>query len=80
MQDSSQVAIRKLDCFNYYLLGEQIGISTHDEAIKRLESWGFNVSPTYKKCKNIAEVLEMTSREAFAFFRGQPKVQAKLKP
>jgi excinuclease ABC subunit A len=28
---------------------------------------------------NIAEVLEMTVREAFGFFRGQPKVQAKLK-
>lgn len=29
--------------------------------------------------RNIAEVLEMTIREAFSFFRGQRKVQAKLK-
>ena len=29
--------------------------------------------------KNIAEVLAMTVREAFSFFRGQPKVQARLK-
>jgi excinuclease ABC subunit A len=29
--------------------------------------------------KSIAEVLGMTVREAFSFFRGQPKVQAKLK-
>ena len=29
--------------------------------------------------RNIAEVLDMTVREAFAFFRGQTKVQAKLK-
>lgn len=29
--------------------------------------------------RNIAEVLEMTVREAFAFFRGQRKVQARLK-
>lgn len=28
---------------------------------------------------NIAEVLDMTAREAFTFFRGQRKVQAKLK-
>jgi excinuclease ABC subunit A len=28
---------------------------------------------------NIADVLEMTAREAFVFFRGQPKVQARLK-
>src|SRR5205085_3426539 len=29
--------------------------------------------------RNIAEVLDLTVREAFAFFRGQPKVQARLK-
>lgn len=29
--------------------------------------------------RNIAEVLDMTVREAFAFFRGQTKVQARLK-
>ncbi|MDB2526400.1 excinuclease ABC subunit UvrA [Mariniblastus sp.] len=29
--------------------------------------------------RSIAEVLNMTVREAFSFFRGQPKVQAKLK-
>lgn len=29
--------------------------------------------------RNIADVLEMTVREAFGFFRGQAKVQAKLK-
>ncbi len=33
---------------------------------------------TYRN-RNIAEVLNMTVREAFAFFRGQTKVQAKLK-
>ncbi|MBB75362.1 MAG: excinuclease ABC subunit A [Planctomycetaceae bacterium] len=30
--------------------------------------------------RNIAEVLEMTVRHAFSFFRGYPKVQAKLRP
>jgi excinuclease ABC subunit A len=29
--------------------------------------------------RNIAEVLQMTVREAFTFFRGRPKVQARLK-
>ena len=29
--------------------------------------------------RNVAEVLAMTARQAFSFFRGQPKVQAKLK-
>jgi excinuclease ABC subunit A len=30
--------------------------------------------------RNIAEVLDMTAREAFAFFRHRPKVQARLRP
>ena len=33
----------------------------------------------FHRGKNPADVLEMTVREAFAFFRGYPKVQAKLK-
>ncbi|MBI3483493.1 MAG: NAD-dependent DNA ligase LigA, partial [Bacteroidetes bacterium] len=58
MQDSSEVARRKLDCFLYYLLGEENNVETHEESIKKIESWGFQVSQTYKKCKNIAEVLK----------------------
>ncbi len=58
MQDSAEVAKRKLDCYPYYLLGEQVEVKTHSEAIAKLEAWGFNVSPTYQKCKNINEVIE----------------------
>lgn len=57
MQDSTEVARRKLDCYVYSMLGVS-GIKTHEEAIGKLESWGFNVSPTYKKCKTIEDVLE----------------------
>jgi DNA ligase (NAD+) len=58
MQDSAEVAKRKLDCFVYYLLGEGNNIQTHEDSIRKLESWGFQVSQTYKKCKNIREVLK----------------------
>lgn len=57
MQDSGEVARRKLDCYVYNLLGET-GVETHEEGIKKLEQWKFNVSPTYQKCKNIKEVLK----------------------
>lgn len=57
MQDSSVVAKRRLNCYFYQLLGDEIGVSKHDEAIHLIESWGFNVSPTYKKANNIGEVL-----------------------
>lgn len=57
MQDSAVVAQRKLDCFAYYLLGEDLGVDTHEEAIRHIESWGFQVSQTYKKCRNLEEVF-----------------------
>jgi DNA ligase (NAD+) len=57
MQDSTEVARRKLDCYVYSMLGVS-GIHTHEEAIKKLESWGFNVSQTYKRCKSIESVLD----------------------
>ncbi len=58
MQDSSVVAKRRLNCYFYQLLGENLGVDQHDQAIHLLESWGFNVSPTYLKAKNIEEVFE----------------------
>ncbi|MFO0505380.1 MAG: NAD-dependent DNA ligase LigA, partial [Chryseotalea sp.] len=57
MQDSAEVAKRKLDCFVYYLLGENLPYATHAESIQALQNWKFNVSPTFKACKNIDEVL-----------------------
>jgi DNA ligase (NAD+) len=57
MQDSTEVARRKLDCYVYTLLGDT-GAPSHEQSIQMLESWHFNVSPTYKKCKNIKEVFD----------------------
>ncbi len=58
MQDSGEVARRKLDCYVYYLLGEDIENKTHEESITQLEKWGFNVSPTYTKAKSIEKVFD----------------------
>lgn len=58
MQDSSVVAARKLDCYLYNLLGENLEIDTHAQSIEALESWGFNVSPTYRKCSSMDEVIQ----------------------
>lgn len=57
MQDSAEVARRRLNCYTYSLLGDP-SVTTHEQAIKKLEGWRFNVSPTYKKCKNIGEAME----------------------
>lgn len=57
MQDSSIVAARKLDCYLYSFVSDELKLSTHEEALKQLDSLGFNVSPTYRKCKNIRDVI-----------------------
>lgn len=57
MQDSGEVAKRKLDCYVYSLMGAS-GVLTHEESIRMLQSWRFNVSPTFKKCKNINQVFD----------------------
>jgi DNA ligase (NAD+) len=57
MQDSGEVARRRLNCYVYSLLGDP-DVETHEAGIKKLESWKFNVSQTYQKCQSIQEVIE----------------------
>jgi DNA ligase (NAD+) len=61
MQDSREVSKRKLNCYLYYLLGMESSVKTHEAAIHLLEKWGFQISPTYKKCKSIQDVLQYIS-------------------
>jgi len=60
MQNSGEVARRKLSCYVYFLMGDGLGFRTHEESIHQLESWKFNVSPTYRKCKDIHEIQKFT--------------------
>ncbi|BDC99614.1 NAD-dependent DNA ligase LigA [Persicobacter psychrovividus] len=57
LQDSALVAKRKLDCYLYAVLGENLPFTTHEEALETIKSWGFNVSQTYRKCTTIEQVL-----------------------
>ncbi|REG78427.1 NAD-dependent DNA ligase LigA [Algoriphagus antarcticus] len=58
MQDSSVVAKRRLNCYFYQLLGDELSVNTHSEAICLLEKWGFNVSQTYRKVEDIQAVIQ----------------------
>ncbi|MFT5617588.1 MAG: DNA ligase (NAD+) [Arenicella sp.] len=62
MQDSAIVAHRKLDCYCYDVLGENLDFKTHSEAIAQIDKWGFNVSPTYQKCETIQEVTTFINK------------------
>lgn len=59
--NSAEVARRRLDCYCYFLLGENLPVKTHGEGIKKLEEMGFNISPTYQACAGLAEVNEFIS-------------------
>ncbi|QJD80987.1 NAD-dependent DNA ligase LigA [Spirosoma rhododendri] len=61
-QDSGAVAKRRLDCYLYSFLSEPNPdgterFQTHEESLVGLAHWGFNVSPTWRKCATISEVM-----------------------
>lgn len=58
MQDSAVVAKRKLDCYLYYLLGENLPHQNHFNNMKAAKSWGFKISEYSQLCQGIDEVLK----------------------
>ncbi len=73
MQDSAVVAQRKLDCYLYYLLGENLPSSSHQESLQLLTDWGFPVSKTWKKCEKLEDVfqfIEHWDKERFSLPMG----------
>ena len=58
LQDSQEVARRGLDCYLYYMLGENLPANTHYERLKIAKQWGFNISDAVKVCHGLDEVME----------------------
>jgi DNA ligase (NAD+) len=58
MQDSKEVAKRRLDCILYYVLGENLTFKTHYESLAAARSWGFNTSAYIAKCRDISDIFE----------------------
>ena len=58
MQDSSVVAKRKLDCYLYYMMGDNLPATTHYENLEHAKTWGFKISPYTKLCNSIDEVFD----------------------
>ena len=58
MQDSAEVARRPLDCFLYFLLGENLPFDNHYDNLKKAREWGFRIPSFIAKCSNISEVLD----------------------
>ena len=57
LQNSKQVAKRPLDCFLYYLLGEDLPSDKHAENLESARSWGFKIPKEYKICKGLDDIF-----------------------
>lgn len=57
LQDSREVAKRKLSCFVYSFLSTPQLFETHSESLAALKNWGFHVSDSYATCAGIDDVL-----------------------
>jgi DNA ligase (NAD+) len=58
MLDSTLVAKRRLDCFVYYLLGEELPSDSHYANINKLKEWGFKISPYTRLHDSMSGVKE----------------------
>ncbi|MDD3644317.1 MAG: NAD-dependent DNA ligase LigA [Bacteroidales bacterium] len=68
--DSNEVARRGLDSRLYLLLGEQLPVTNHADAIHKLKEWGFKTPEVTEKVSTIDEV--------FAFIEYWDKEREKL--
>ncbi len=58
LQDSREVAKRKLDCFLYFLLGDEWLEKTHEERLNKAQNMGFNTGHYAQKCATLANVFD----------------------
>lgn len=58
LQNSAQVASRKLDAYLYYLLGDNLPCDGHYENLKEAEKWGFKISDITRKVHSLQEVFD----------------------
>lgn len=56
LQDSAEVAARKLDCLLYYVIEDTITIPTQFECLGKARQWGFKVPPYSRLARNMDEV------------------------
>jgi DNA ligase (NAD+) len=57
MQDSRVVSSRKLDCFLYNVLGDDLPFKTHFESLEAARTWGFHISGHTALFDNISKVI-----------------------
>ena len=61
LQDPNEVARRGLDCYLYYMLGDNLPGDTHYGRLQVAKDWGFKISDAVKVCHGLDEVMEYIS-------------------
>lgn len=62
LQNSAEVAKRKLDAYVYFLIGDNLPAGNHYENMQAVKSWGFKVSDIMTKLHSIQEALDFINR------------------
>lgn len=57
-QNPAVVAVRRLDAYFYYVLGEQLPAETHYDNLEAARRWGFKIPDVIRRCRSMAEVLD----------------------
>lgn len=62
LQNSALVAKRRLDCFLYYIPGDDAPASTHYGNLEKAREWGFYIPPYTCLCATVEEVWEFVKK------------------
>ena len=60
--DANEVSKRPLDCYLYYLIGEDLPSTNHYENLLKARDWGFKIPNEIAKYNTIDDVLKFTER------------------
>lgn len=58
LQDHSEVEKRGLDCYLYYMLGENLPTNNHYQNLQTAKEWGFPISNAVQVCHSMDQVME----------------------
>ena len=58
LQDTTEVAMRPLDCLLYYVVGNNLPIHTQFESLQKAREWGFKVPSQSQLCHSTQEVMD----------------------
>ena len=55
---SSEVARRKLECYLYYIIGDNLPHNEHFANLKKARDWGFRIPEHIVKCSGLSDVFD----------------------